>query len=614
MTATDATSAADEGAQPLLRVPLWRTSWRFGGQQPVGYAGQWLMWIVFHSLPAAPGLFLRSTLDRVAAGRDPWLPLAGLLAVEVGTALLFSIGIIAFHRWHGRITVGARANLLHAVARAPGPGTARLPEASGATVGRFVHDVENFYWFVDIQLDIAGGAVFTILATGVLAATDGRVAAVVFVPAALTVLLSRAADPRIRRARAVHREAATRLSAFVAETFGNVLAIKSAGAEPAVLGRFNELAAERRRYARRDRVLEAAVLSASSSTMTITIGLVLLVVAPAMRSGSFTVGDLGLVTSYAAALSAVPQWIAGLLARRTQAAVNLGRLAPLLPERDPLGLTSRLPVDDRSAVTEPLDVLEIRGLTVAHPGTGRGVVDVDLTVRRGEVVAVTGPVGSGKSTLLAGVLGLVGRDAGTITWNGRTIDDPSTVLTPPRAAYVPQVPRLFSESLEANVRLGADAVSPEDVAAAVEAAALADDVALFTDGLDTRIGPRGTRLSGGQVLRAATARALVRRPDLLLVDDVSSALDGDTEERLWRGVLRPGATVLVVTHRPQVLAAADRVLHLAEGRVERVEERVTEQVRWPAAPSCRRGRDRGRRRVRRGRGRPATPRPRGPTR
>jgi ATP-binding cassette subfamily B protein len=138
---------------------------------------------------------------------------------------------------------------------------------------------------------------------------------------------------------------------------------------------------------------------------------------------------------------------------------------------------------------------------------------------------------------------------------------------------VPQVPRLFSASLRANILLGIGA-DDAAVGTAVRAAVLEQDVVQLTDGLDTLVGSRGVRLSGGQVQRAAAARAFVRRAELLVVDDLSSALDVETERVLWERLLDgPGsseraATILAVSHRRPALRRADRVIVLKDGRVE----------------------------------------------
>ncbi len=223
------------------------------------------------------------------------------------------------------------------------------------------------------------------------------------------------------------------------------------------------------------------------------------------------------------------------------------------------------PPPDARTGTDRLQSLEVRGLQVHLDDTDQlGGVDLDIT--RGQFVVITGPVGSGKSVLLRALLGLVPRAEGTIWWNGEEVVDPATFLIPPRAAYLPQVPRLFSESLADTVLLGHH---PDGLADALERARLVEDLDAMPHGLDTTVGPKGVRLSGGQIQRTAAARALVRHPELLVVDDLSSALDVATESEIWDGLFAKDATeltVLAVSHRPRVLERADLVIELRNGR------------------------------------------------
>jgi len=159
------------------------------------------------------------------------------------------------------------------------------------------------------------------------------------------------------------------------------------------------------------------------------------------------------------------------------------------------------------------------------------------------------------------------KEGGEVRWNGRVVDDPASFFVPPRSAYTSQVPRLFSDSLRENVTLGRDLTDAE-VQEALELAVLAPDVAAMQAGLETEVGARGVRLSGGQVQRAAAARMLLQDAELLVFDDISSALDVDTERRLWDGLFAHGeVTCLVVSHRRAALERADRVVVLDEGCV-----------------------------------------------
>ena len=139
---------------------------------------------------------------------------------------------------------------------------------------------------------------------------------------------------------------------------------------------------------------------------------------------------------------------------------------------------------------------------------------------------------------------------------------------PPRAAYTPQVPRLFSQSLRENILLGL----PEDrvdLQGALQLAVMEPDVARMEQGLETVVGPRGVRLSGGQVQRTAAARMFLRDAELLVFDDLSSALDVETEQQLWQGLFaRHEATCLVVSHRRAPLRRADTIIVLKQGRIE----------------------------------------------
>lgn len=211
---------------------------------------------------------------------------------------------------------------------------------------------------------------------------------------------------------------------------------------------------------------------------------------------------------------------------------------------------------------EPLRTLTLRELSAVHDDGTLGVQDVDLEVRSGELVLLLGQVGSGKSSLLGALAGLVS-STGEILWNDRPVDDPQTVLRPARVAHVAQVPRVLSGTFTGNVGLDHP---HRTVVPALEAARMGRDVA-DAGGPDSLVGHRGVRLSGGQVQRLALARALACEADVLLADDVSSALDAATEIELWQALRDRGATVIGATSKAAALAQADRVVVLDAGRV-----------------------------------------------
>ena len=200
-----------------------------------------------------------------------------------------------------------------------------------------------------------------------------------------------------------------------------------------------------------------------------------------------------------------------------------------------------------------------------------GIENIDLHIERGQFVVITGRIGSGKSTLLRVLLGLLPADSGDIYWNDRKVEDPASFFVPPHAAYTAQIPYLFSETLENNIRMGMPA-TPEDLERAIHRAVLEQDIDQLPDGLQTVVGTRGVKLSGGQRQRVAAARMFVRSPELLVFDDLSSALDVKTERVLWERVFAGHAagkvpTCLVVSHRHTALQRADTILVLENGRI-----------------------------------------------
>ena len=273
----------------------------------------------------------------------------------------------------------------------------------------------------------------------------------------------------------------------------------------------------------------------------------------------------------------------------TEVAVSLRRMEELLAGApagalvEPMAGTPRLELP----APAPLETLEARGLRFYFPDSGRGVGPVDLTIARGSFTVITGRVGAGKTTLLRALLGLLPANAGVLRWNGVPVADPASFLTPPRCAYTPQVPHLFSESLRANLDLGQQ-LAPGALGGAIHTAVLDRDIAAMPQGLESLVGSRGVRLSGGQVQRSAAARMFVRQPALLVFDDLSSALDVETEKTLWErlssqqsaassqqgenGALptadRQLPTILAVSHRRAALRRADQIIVLKEGRIE----------------------------------------------
>ena len=331
----------------------------------------------------------------------------------------------------------------------------------------------------------------------------------------------------------------------------------------------------------KDQLLTKLVDALAENTTTIGTGLVLILAAQMMQAGTFSVGDFALFVAYIWPIMELLRSTGVILAGYKQAGVSVKRMGLLMQDAPSSALTAPSPVHlsgDLPAIpyapkiaSDQLKVLEVRDLNYQHQRnsteTMPGLNNINLRLERGTFTVITGRIGSGKSTLLRVLLGLLPADSGQIMWNEQLIENPTTFFVPPRVAYTPQVPQLFSESLRANILQGL----PEnkvDLTGAIEQAILSEDVAEMEKGLDTLLGSRGVRLSGGQSQRTATARMFVRQPELLVFDDVSSALDGETEQKLWAHLCQQeDVTCLAISHRQAALRQADQIIVLQAGRV-----------------------------------------------
>lgn len=207
--------------------------------------------------------------------------------------------------------------------------------------------------------------------------------------------------------------------------------------------------------------------------------------------------------------------------------------------------------------------LAVEGLRVSYPGRSEPALDgLSLTVNEGEVLALVGSSGCGKSTLLSVLLGLVTPELGSVRVGGVDLAELDLDAWRARLAWVPQRPHLFKASIAQNVRLGRPGASTDEVRATIEAAGLTDAVRKLPAGLDTVLGERGAGLSAGERQRVALARAFLRDAPLLLLDEPTANLDGETEREIVRtiGRLAEGRTVVLVAHRPALIGIADRVV------------------------------------------------------
>ncbi len=533
-----------------------------------------------------PGIIVQRFFDALTGASPAAVNLATLLAVLLGVELIRMVASILGDWGDSRIRdpggVLMRANVMTNVLHKPG--AVPLAISTGDAVNRLDDDVADFADFPTWAPDLVGHAIFFTIAVVIMARIDLVITIVAILPLLAVFFINRFAWERFKLYAANSRTADSQVTGFLGEVLGAVQAVKIAGAEGGVMAQFARLSEERRRMNVRKGLFFGTFATISENASDIAVALVVLLAAQSLSDGSFTVGDFALFTTYLFFAARFPATVGSLVSETADQRVVLDRIQAITPDAPPESVVAHHDIYEKTSypaiqmpqqtAADRLETLEVAGLTYHHapPTNGQlnGVEEITFALSRGTFTVITGRVGAGKTTLLRALLGLLPMQAGIIHWNGAIISDPAMFFVPPRSAYTPQVPRLYSETVRDNILMGL----PEeavDLQRAIYTAVLEPDIATLEAGLDTVVGPRGVRLSGGQVQRTAAARMLVRQPDLLVFDDLSSALDVETEQLLWQRLVdeqgddRP--TCLVVSHRRPALRRADQILVLDNGRL-----------------------------------------------
>ncbi|MBI4466647.1 MAG: ABC transporter ATP-binding protein [Acidobacteria bacterium] len=353
------------------------------------------------------------------------------------------------------------------------------------------------------------------------------------------------------------------LTAHVQENVAGVRLLRAFTQEKPQLAAFDRL---NRDYIETNRGLirvQGVFIPSLEVLLTFAFLMVLWVGGRAVLGGRITVGEFVAFTQYMFLLTwpmIALGWVVNLFERGT---ASLGRLNQLL--------TAAPEIVDRAGANPPSEVrgeIEFRHLTFSYNGVPV-LEGINLHIPAGTTLAIVGPTGSGKSTLINLIGRLYEAPPGSVLVDGRPVSAHHLEGLRGAIGYVPQETFLFSETLRENIALGVPEASQEEIRRAAEIAGLADDIEGFPKNYDTLVGERGITLSGGQKQRAAIARALLRNPRILVLDDALSSVDTYTEEKILRRltqVMRERTTILI-SHRVSTVRHADQIVVLKDGRI-----------------------------------------------
>lgn len=558
--------------------------WKMITYRPWLYLCNCILWTIIHISPLIPGLLAKEFFDNLSGNASLNVGIWGLLVLMIVVTLMR----VVFITIGGRVDIVHRFNMSGLIRRnllqgiLDKPGAASIACSAGEAVNCFRDDADQAENSISWTLDVIGSAVFALVAIIILLNINVKITLLVFTPLVLVVALAQRAGERIEKYREASRDATANVTGAMGEIFSSVQAIKVAGAEKDILKNLNKLNKVRHTLTLKDSILNQLMQSIYENTVSFGTGLILLLVGQSIRAGNFTIGDFALFIYYLTFVADFTQFFGSFIAHYQQTGVALRRMIQLLQERDGEGLVKHSPLylkvepKEKSkneslkleGNTKILENLKIKDLTYTYEGAGSGIKNVSFNINKGDFTVITGRIGSGKSTLVKTLLGLLPKENGEVYWNNSKVEAPAEFFLPPISAYTSQVPNLFSDTVKENILLGIEE-NPVELNKAINSAVLERDIETLPRGLETIIGSKGVKLSGGQIQRTAAARMFARKAELYVFDDISSALDVDTEVTLWNRLFNDDKpTCLVVSNRKFVLQHADNIIVMMEGKIE----------------------------------------------
>ncbi|NQL65712.1 ABC transporter ATP-binding protein [Streptococcus suis] len=435
---------------------------------------------------------------------------------------------------------------------------------SGDIMTRFSTDVDGLMEMVGygIMIVVYAGGMFAFVIPYMFI-IDWKTSLVALLPmlamTAAIFFIGRKQDEAIE----ANREAVAQLNNEVLEVVEGIRVTRAYSKKATQKAKFQERTRELAKGGDRITSLQSLYNPLATLALGLSTILVLVMGTVAVKSGQLSIGQVIALQLYVGSLLE-PFWMLSdfILVYQT-GKTSFEKLQELIDTGDDLE------VDGFGEIAE-LSSLAFEGYSFSYPQADRpSLQDIHWTLKRGQTVGIVGKTGSGKTTLVRQFLRQYPVGQGSFTINGQSVLDFKRASIEEKIGYVPQEHILFSKSVGENIALGKLDSSPEDIQRAIATAAFTKDLERMSDGLDTMIGERGVSISGGQKQRISIARAFLRKPDLLILDDSLSAVDARTERQIIENIQkeRVGKTNVIVTHRLSAVNHADWVLVLNEGRI-----------------------------------------------
>ena len=435
---------------------------------------------------------------------------------------------------------------------------------TGDLISRATNDVNAVRMFLGFGVRMLFGAVLGLtLSMLVMCWIDWKLAMLAVVPMPVMALVMNRLAGRVHQGFRSVQEQFSRISARVQENLSGIRVVKAFAQSGAEMDAFDELSRDylvkNGRLIRIQSLLFPLTFLISGASLAV----ILWIGGAHVIEGRLTLGDFVAFNAYLTKLIFPMITLGWMIDRYQRGLASMKRIEEVLETEPEIEDSARV-----KGVGPPGGEIEFRNLTFAYNGAPV-LKDINLHIPRGRTLAVVGRVGSGKTTLARLIPRLILPTDGAVLIDGVSVDEVPLAALRASIGFVPQDTFLFSDSLRENICLGSDGAAEADIRWACDVAGLTSDLANFPQGIETVIGERGVTLSGGQKQRAALARAVIRRPEILILDDALASVDTQTEERILSRLreVMASRTTIIIAHRISTVQDADQILVLDEGAI-----------------------------------------------
>lgn len=368
----------------------------------------------------------------------------------------------------------------------------------------------------------------------------------------------------INKRSTIVQQSLSTLSTYAQETFSGISVIKSYGIEPRTNSEFDNLSIENRQ--KQINLTKVQALFFPMMILLIGVSNLIVVYIGGMQYINGEIKDIGTIAAFLIYVNmltwpvAIVGWVTSLVQQAEASQERINEFLNTEPEIK----------NNISALTPIRGDIEFKNVSFVYPDTNiEALKDVNFTLKSGETLAILGKTGSGKSTILDLIGRLYDIDNGEVLIDGKLVKDLNLYSLRESIGYVPQDAFLFSDTIKNNIKFGKEEATDEEVFEAAKNARVHKNIVGFKNGYNTVLGERGITLSGGQKQRVSIARAIIKKPEILLFDDCLSAVDTETEEKILKNLerLTKDKTTIIVSHRVSSAKNADKIIVLEDGKI-----------------------------------------------